>query len=78
MVQSFAEFQRHYGSALMNHSSGLVRYEFNPKFIKDLNANPDRVWKPEELILIFSYTKSRILRQEKIGIILTRITSCWE
>lgn len=35
---------------LMNHSSGLVRYEFNPKFIKDLNANPDKVWKPEELI----------------------------
>lgn len=35
---------------LMNHSSGLVRYEFNPKFLKDLNANPDKIWKPEELI----------------------------
>jgi D-alanyl-D-alanine carboxypeptidase len=35
---------------LMNHTSGLVRYEFNEQFIKDLTANPDKVWKPEELI----------------------------
>jgi D-alanyl-D-alanine carboxypeptidase len=35
---------------LMTHSSGLVRYEFNPKFLQDLRADPDRVWKPEELI----------------------------
>ncbi|MBX7173341.1 MAG: beta-lactamase family protein [Pyrinomonadaceae bacterium] len=35
---------------LMNHTSGLVRYEFNPNFLKDLTANPDKVWKPAELI----------------------------
>ena len=35
---------------LMNHTSGLVRYEFKEQFTKDLTANPDRVWKPEELI----------------------------
>lgn len=29
---------------LMTHTSGLVRYELNPKFIADLNASPDRVW----------------------------------
>jgi D-alanyl-D-alanine carboxypeptidase len=29
---------------LMNHTSGLVRYEFNPKFTEDLSANPDKVW----------------------------------
>ena len=29
---------------LMTHTSGLVRYEFNPKFTADLSANPDRVW----------------------------------
>jgi D-alanyl-D-alanine carboxypeptidase len=29
---------------LMTHTSGLVRYELNPKFIADLNAQPDRVW----------------------------------
>jgi D-alanyl-D-alanine carboxypeptidase len=29
---------------LMNHTSGLVRYEFNPKFTQDLSANPDKVW----------------------------------
>lgn len=29
---------------LMTHTSGLVRYEFNPKFTEDLSANPDRVW----------------------------------
>ena len=35
---------------LMNHTSGLVRYEVKETFIKDLNANPDKVWKPEELV----------------------------
>jgi D-alanyl-D-alanine carboxypeptidase len=29
---------------LMTHTSGLVRYEFNPKFTKDLSAQPDKVW----------------------------------
>jgi D-alanyl-D-alanine carboxypeptidase len=35
---------------LMNHTSGLVRYEFKETFTKDLTANPDKVWKPAELI----------------------------
>ena len=29
---------------LMTHTSGLVRYEFNPQFTTDLSANPDKVW----------------------------------
>ena len=33
---------------LMNHTSGLVRYELNPKFTADLSANPDKVWTPAE------------------------------
>lgn len=43
---------------LMNHSSGLVRYEFNPKFLKDLRAAPDKIWKPEELIAYLFDTKA--------------------
>lgn len=35
---------------LMNHTSGLVRYEFNEKFLQDLKSDPDRFWKPEELV----------------------------
>ncbi|MGC2237459.1 MAG: serine hydrolase domain-containing protein [Pyrinomonadaceae bacterium] len=35
---------------LMNHTSGLVRYEFKDQFTKDLTANADKVWRPEELI----------------------------
>lgn len=35
---------------LMNHTSGLIRYEFKEKFTTDLKANPDKVWKPQELI----------------------------
>ncbi len=35
---------------LMNHTSGLVRYEFKDQFTKDLTNNPDKVWKPEELL----------------------------
>lgn len=33
---------------LMNHSSGLVRYEFKETFTKALTANPMKVWTPEE------------------------------
>jgi D-alanyl-D-alanine carboxypeptidase len=35
---------------LMNHTSGLVRYEFKQQFTKDLTANPAKVWKPAELV----------------------------
>lgn len=35
---------------LMNHSSGLVRYEFKDQFTTDLTANADKVWRPAELI----------------------------
>ena len=35
---------------LMNHTSGLVRYEFKEQFTKDLSANPDKIWKPAELV----------------------------
>jgi D-alanyl-D-alanine carboxypeptidase len=33
---------------LMTHTSGLVRYETNPKFTADLRAQPDKTWTPEE------------------------------
>jgi D-alanyl-D-alanine carboxypeptidase len=33
---------------LMNHTSGIERYEFDPRFAADLGAQPDRVWRPEE------------------------------
>ena len=35
---------------LMNHTSGLVRYEFKDQFTKDLTANPEKTWKPQELL----------------------------
>lgn len=35
---------------LMNHTSGLIRYEFNPQFQKDLTAQPMRVWTPADRI----------------------------
>ena len=35
---------------LMNHTSGIVRYEFKPEFTRDLTANPEKVWQPRELI----------------------------
>ncbi len=35
---------------LMNHTSGIVRYEFKPEFTRDLTANPEKVWQPHELI----------------------------
>ena len=35
---------------LMNHTSGIVRYEFKPEFTRDLTANPSKSWQPRELI----------------------------
>jgi D-alanyl-D-alanine carboxypeptidase len=35
---------------LMNHTSGLVRYEFKDEFTKDLTADPQKTWKPAELV----------------------------
>ena len=35
---------------LMTHTSGLVRYEMNPRFTADLRAQPDKVWTPDEEI----------------------------
>jgi D-alanyl-D-alanine carboxypeptidase len=35
---------------LMNHTSGLVRYEFKEKFTRDLTANPEKRWRPAELV----------------------------
>ena len=35
---------------LMNHTSGLVRYEFKEQFLKDLIKDTDKFWKPEELV----------------------------
>jgi len=35
---------------LMTHTSGLVRYEMNPRFTSQLLASPDRRWSPEEEI----------------------------
>lgn len=33
---------------LMSHTSGIVRYEFNPTFLQDLIARPMRTFTPEE------------------------------
>lgn len=35
---------------LMNHTSGIVRYEFDPAFTTALTADPYRVWHPAEQI----------------------------
>jgi D-alanyl-D-alanine carboxypeptidase len=42
---------------LMTHTSGLVRYELNPKFTADLTASPDKVWSGEDrLAYLFDAT----------------------
>jgi D-alanyl-D-alanine carboxypeptidase len=35
---------------LMNHTSGLARYEYNEQFTADLTKQPDKTWRPEELL----------------------------
>lgn len=70
---------------LMNHTSGLVRYEFNESFISDLTQNPDKVWKPEELVAYILDTKAPFAAGEDweysdtnyivLGMILEKTTS---
>jgi D-alanyl-D-alanine carboxypeptidase len=43
---------------LMNHTSGLVRYEFKEQFTIDLTNSPDKVWRPEELSAYIFDTES--------------------
>lgn len=35
---------------LMNHSSGIQRYEFKPEFIEEVVKDADRIWQPVELL----------------------------
>jgi D-alanyl-D-alanine carboxypeptidase len=35
---------------LMTHTSGVMRYEFGEAFIRDLTSQPDKRWRPEELV----------------------------
>jgi len=35
---------------LMTHTSGVMRYEFKEAFTLDLSAQPDKQWRPEELL----------------------------
>jgi D-alanyl-D-alanine carboxypeptidase len=35
---------------LMTHSSGVMRYEFKEAFTRDLSAQPEKYWRPEELL----------------------------
>jgi D-alanyl-D-alanine carboxypeptidase len=34
----------------MNHTSGIMRYEFKEQFAVDLTKAPTKTWKPEELL----------------------------
>jgi D-alanyl-D-alanine carboxypeptidase len=44
---------------IMNHTSGVMRYEFKEKFTQDLTSNPDKVWSPVDLLsYIFNDTAS--------------------
>ena len=69
---------------LMTHTSGLVRYEMNPRFTADLRAQPDRVWKPEDQLAYLFDTTAAFLPGEGwdysdtnyivLGMIMERIT----
>lgn len=35
---------------LLQHTSGIIRYEFKEAFLNDLATDPSRIWKPAELL----------------------------
>jgi D-alanyl-D-alanine carboxypeptidase len=69
---------------LMTHTSGIIRYEFNERFIDDLLADPDRVWKPEEQLAYLFDTEAPFAAGEGweysdtnyiiLGMIIERLT----
>jgi D-alanyl-D-alanine carboxypeptidase len=69
---------------LMNHTSGLTRYEFREQFTTDLTKNPYKVWKPEELVAYILDTKPPFLPGQGwtyadtnyivLGMIIERVT----
>ncbi len=69
---------------LMTHTSGIIRYEFNEAFLTDLLADPDRVWKPEELVAYLFDTEAPFAAGEGwtysdtnyilLGMIIERLT----
>jgi D-alanyl-D-alanine carboxypeptidase len=38
---------------LLNHTSGLYRYQGTPKWFKEIETNDDKIWRPEEIIATF-------------------------
>ncbi len=54
---------------LMTHTSGLVRYEMNPKFTADLRANPDKAWTPEEEIAYLLDAHAAIRGRPGLGLL---------
>ena len=75
---------------LMTHTSGILRYEMDPKFTAALRAQPDKTWRPEEEIAFqldakppfaagqgWDYSDTNYI---VLGMILERITGrpCYE
>lgn len=69
---------------LMNHSSGIPNHADDEKFFKALAANPDRTWKPED-VLAFVLGKKELFPAGKsfsyadtnytlVGLIIERVT----
>ncbi len=69
---------------LMNHTSGIPEHVLKPEFIAAMKAQPDKVWKPEELIAYifdakplfpggkgFSYADTNYIL---VGMIVERVT----
>jgi D-alanyl-D-alanine carboxypeptidase len=69
---------------LLNHSSGIANHADESKFFKALAANPDRVWRPEDLVA-FVLNKKPLFAAGKgfayadtnyivVGMIIERVT----
>ena len=59
MVRAVAERERDHGADALEPYERVVRYEFKEQFTRDLTANVDKVWQPQELIAYILGTKPR-------------------
>lgn len=69
---------------LLNHSSGLVRYEYKAEFTDALTLDPDKIWQPEQLLSFLFDTEAKFAAGQGwdysdsnyivLGVILEKIT----
>ena len=53
---------------LMNHTSGIMRYELDPKFTTDLTKQPTKSWQPARTASVCAGQEASLRRGQRLGL----------